>query len=176
MPLNSLRKLPFKNVKLWEWGDSMSKPMKPVSISTRKISKEDKIRRAAAERMVSVGVDEITSPPEELISEEAEKEWNRVVPQLIDIDIIGNLDRAALIGYCNSYSNYMKATRQLSKQPLIKKETGKRNQLVDVQKNYADEMRRFASLCGISMDSRIKAGMKMQEKKEESLKDRFGAI
>lgn len=154
----------------------MPNPMKPVDISKRKISKAEKMRREYAEKEICTKKDEILNPPKELISKEAEKEWCRVVPQLMEIDIIGNLDRAALIGYCNSYSNYMKATRQLARQAFINKDSGKKNPLIEVQKNYGDELRKFAAICGISMDSRLKAGMKKQEKKEESIKDRFGAI
>ena len=48
--------------------------------------------------------------------------------------------------------------------------------MVDIQKGYAEEMRRFAALCGLTIDSRLKAGTVKANKQQEEIENRFGAI
>jgi phage terminase small subunit len=50
------------------------------------------------------------------------------------------------------------------------------NPLIGIQKNYADEMRRFAALCGLTIDSRLKAATVKTEQKDEEIKQKFGNI
>lgn len=51
-----------------------------------------------------------------------------------------------------------------------------KNPMVDIQKGYAEEMRRFAALCGLTIDSRLKAGSAKVNKQQEEIENRFGAI
>lgn len=39
----------------------------------------------------------------------AREEWNRVLPELLRLQVISMLDRAALAGYCQSYANWRHA-------------------------------------------------------------------
>ena len=48
--------------------------------------------------------------------------------------------------------------------------------MIDIQANYAAEMRKFAALCGLTLDSRLKAAVKKVDEKEEKLEKKFGAI
>ena len=48
--------------------------------------------------------------------------------------------------------------------------------MVDIQKGYAEEMRRFAALCGLTIDSRLKAGTAKVNKQQKEIENRFGAI
>ena len=92
------------------------------------------------------------------------------------------MDLNNLACYCNAYANYRRVTKELDGQPtLIDKVTqfGKnkvRNPLIDVQKSYAEEMRKFAGLCGLTIDSRLKAGSAKVDKQEDSIERKFGAI
>jgi phage terminase small subunit len=52
----------------------------------------------------------------------------------------------------------------------------KPNPLIDVQRSYADEMRKWGKLCGISVDSRLKAATTRTTKKEEDITAKFGGI
>lgn len=85
-------------------------------------------------------------------------------------------------GYCNAYANYIKATDILKEQTYyIDRETRNgvivvKNPMVDIQTNYANEMRKFASLCGLTIDSRLKAAVTKTEKTEEMIQERFGNI
>ena len=85
-------------------------------------------------------------------------------------------------GYCNAYANYIKATEILKDQTYyIDRETRTgvivvKNPMVDIQTNYAAEMRKFAALCGLTIDSRLKAAVTKTEKTEDMIQQKFGNI
>lgn len=129
---------------------------------------------------MTVGKDQLERTPAWLVDSEAKKEWRRLIKELDKIEIVGNLDKNNLIGYCNAYANYKKATEELREAPFcVQKETRNgpvmvRNPLIDIQKLYAEEMRKFASLCGLTIDSRLKAAVTKTTKKEADLEEKFG--
>lgn len=131
---------------------------------------------------MTVGKDQLERTPAWLVDNEAKKEWKRLIKELDKIEIIGNLDKNNLIGYCNAFANYKKVTEELKEAPFcVEKMTRNgpvlvKNPLIDIQKLYAEEMRKFASLCGLTIDSRLKAAVTKTEKKEEEIQSRFGDI
>ena len=105
-----------------------------------------------------------------------------IVIELKKIDFIGNIDLNNLACYCQAFSNYLKATKQLNKEELtVEKQTRDgvviaENPLINIQRKYAEEMRKFGSLCGLSVDARLKiASLKVKEK-ENDISDEFGDI
>ena len=52
-------------------------------------------------------------PPEWML-DEAKKEWVRIVPELTRLGLFTKIDRAALIGYCQSWARYREAEEFLS--------------------------------------------------------------
>lgn len=132
------------------------------------------------EEMVKTATDEILDPPEWLTNEVARDEWKRVIPQLLEINVVGNLDLANVAGYCNAYAGYRKATEELDKMPLVyvDKADGKTksNPYVSIQAQYAQEMRRFGDLCGMSVSSRLKAAATQTKKEAERVEEKFGVI
>lgn len=139
-------------------------------------------KRKAEESSVKTGKNQLRRPPVWLVDDVAVKEWKRLVKELEKIEMIGNLDKNNLGGYCNAFSNYVKTTEMLKEQPLcIDRETRNgtitvKNPLVDIQRNFAEEMRKFASLCGLTIDARLKAAALKTSKTEEKLEEQFGAI
>ena len=85
--------------------------------------------------------------------------------------------------YCNAYSSYLEASKELAKQPQVVEYTNKagatnfvENPYIKIQLKYSDEMRRYSSLLGLSIDSRLKlATIKSKETKQEIVDD-FGDI
>ena len=140
--------------------------------------------RKQAEEMVATASSDIVKPPSWLNSTIAKNEWKRVVPQLLEIDVAGNLDLEAVAGYCNAFANYRKATEQLAKEDLvieaISSTTGqpyaKENPLVNIQIKYGTEMRRFADICGMTINSRLKAAATKQKQEQDTIEETFGAI
>lgn len=151
-------------------------------MQTGHIKVVDYQRRVMEEESVAAGVDELERPPVWLADAAAKKEWKRLVPQLIRLGIAGNLDRNNLGGYCNAYSAYMKATKELKKAHLLVERVTKygtqlvENPLINIQKKYSEEMRRYAALCGLTIDARLKAGAAKIDQQEETLERKFGSI
>ena len=160
----------------------MARPRKPKELQTGHLTVIDGQRKKAAEDAVKTEKNQLKTPPKWLINDVAKKEWRRIVKELDKLNIVGNLDKNNLGGYCNAFANYIKATEILAQQAFyVERETRTgiivvKNPMVDIQKGYADEMRRFASLCGLTIDSRLKAGTAKVNKQQEEITNRFGAI
>ena len=79
-------------------------------------------------------------------------------------------------------ANYIDVSEKLKEQDYcIERETRTgtiivKNPLVTIQKEYANEMRKFAALCGLTIDSRLKAAVTKKNKTEENVTEMFGAI
>lgn len=160
----------------------MGKLKKPIDMQKAHLTLMEKQNRRQEEESVVTGNNQLKTPPKWLINDTAKKEWRRIVKELNKIDIVGNLDYANLGGYCNAYANYIKATEILKDQTYyIDRETRTgvivvKNPMVDIQTNYATEMRKFAALCGLTIDSRLKAAVTKTEKTEDMIQQKFGNI
>ena len=75
---------------------------------------------------------------------------------------MSNVDVDLLAIYCDSWSNYVRATKMLSMQSLIEEQEGKTgvvktaNPYIKVQQSYAQQMTKLASLFGLSPADRSK--------------------
>ena len=160
----------------------MPRAKKPIDMQKAHLTLIEKQNRKAEEDSVTTGNNQLKTPPRWLINDVAKKEWRRIVRELTKIQIVGNLDYANLGGYCNAYANYIQVTEILKDQTYsIERETRTgtiivKNPLVDIQTNYAAEMRRFAALCGLTIDSRLKAAVVKTEKTEDMITEKFGNI
>lgn len=161
----------------------MSRNRKPLDQQVGNLTKEDKDRKQLEEQVVMTGVEDLGRPPSWLIDAVAKREYKRVLKDLKKIEIVGNLDLSNLAGYCNAYAMYRKATEQLADQKLIVERVSAQgakyeaeNPLIMVQKKYAEEMRKFASMCGLTIDSRLKAATAKVDKLEDEIEDEFGDI
>jgi P27 family predicted phage terminase small subunit len=146
------------------------------------LTNEEKIKKEQEEEVLVLGKEQLQKPPSWLIDNIAKKEFNRIIKEIDKIGVIGNLDLNNLGGYCNSYSLYLKATMELQDKPLVSRKATRNgiitveNPLIKVQKNYAEEMRKFASLCGMTIDSRLKVATIKTTNKQEDITDEFGDI
>lgn len=160
----------------------MGRARKPLELQRGHMTVIGGAARRAEEESVTTGKSRLKRPPAWLIDDTAKKEWRRIVKELEKINLIGNLDYNNLGSYCNAFANYLKVTEELADQPyIIERETRSgtiriRNPLIDVQKIYAEETRRFAAFCGLTIDSRLKAAATVRKKQEAGLEERFGAI
>lgn len=135
------------------------------------------------EKIIETGMEQLEKPPKWLRDKEAKREWKRLVEQFKNLAIISNLDLNNLGAYCNAYSSYIEATRELKGQPLTIEYTNKggatniiENPLIKIQLKYSDEMKKYSSLLGLTIDSRLKmASIKLTETKKDIV-DEFGDI
>lgn len=161
----------------------MGRHQKLLEMQSGNLTQEQKIKKEMAEETIKTGRNQLKKPPIWLINDIAKKEYRRLVIELNDIDAIGNLDKNNLGGYCNAYAFYLKATQDLAKEELIISKilpngsnTKAENPLIKIQKNYAEEMRKFASLCGLTIDSRLKVATVKISKEEQEIINEFGDI
>ena len=161
----------------------MGRARKPIEMQAGHLTKSDLAEHEAAENSIIVGREQLAKPPTWLSDNIAKKEFKRIVSELNKVNIVGNLDLGNLGGYCNSYSMYRKATAELKKAPLTVKRITKEgtvtmveNPLINIQKKYAEEMRKFAALCGLTIDSRLKAATVKINRENEGIEDEFGDI
>ncbi len=158
----------------------MARPRKPIETQTGNLKTDYKKRREIEERSIKHKSEQLHTPPDWLINDVAVKEWKRVIKELESIDMIGNLDVTNIGGYCNAYALYLQATKALQGKTLVGKadSSGKiqENPFVNVQRKYSQEMREFAKLCGLTIDSRLKFASAKLDETEEKITEEFGDI
>lgn len=149
----------------------MSRARKPLEAQRGDLTEKRKVEIAQTEAAVKADKDQLEAPPEWLVDTIAVGEWWRVVNELIKVGIIGNLDVQNIAGYCNAFALYRRAIEVMKAEELYFDKG-----MIAAVKNYSDEMRKFAALCGLTIDSRLKVGSQVVSKKQEEVNDKFGDI
>ena len=80
----------------------MARPRKTSANLKRKISKEERAQRQAAEEKIKVKTDQLLTPPERL-TERARQEFLRVVEESKELEVLDNLDLTFLIIYAEAW-------------------------------------------------------------------------
>ena len=105
----------------------------------------------------------------------AKQEWMRMAKELDDCGILTNLDMAVFASYCNSYSRWIRATKQVKKQgSVITLPSGFKQQNPNLTiANKAEEMMlKSAVQMGLTPSSRSQV-KKVDKKPKENAKERF---
>lgn len=162
----------------------IGRPRKLSGMQTKHLTKEEITEKEQQENLIVVGREDLQEPPSWLIDAKAKSEFKRIVKNFEKIEVIGNLDLNNIAGYCNAYSMYIKATQDYKKckDLMITKQmtngayTEIPNPIIKIQRQCAEEMRRFASLCGLTIDSRLKLAVQKTTKERQEIEDYFGDI
>lgn len=164
-------------------GRKIGRPRKPLEMQKGNLTIETKIQKETEENMITIGRQHLARSPTWLIDTVAKKEFKRIVKEFDSVGVIGNLDLNNIAGYCNAYAFYLRATEELKDQSLtiIKKLPNgssniAENPLIKIQKIYAEEMRKFASLCGLTIDSRLKIATVKVSEQDQGIQEEFGEI
>lgn len=152
----------------------MGRTRKQLSEQKGHLTKKQQTRRQTEQELVRTDNKYLMTPPNWLINETAVKEYKRLVKAMKDMDMLGDLDANNLACYCNAYANYLKATEQLDE--LVISGGKFENPLIGIQIKYAKEMRDFARLCGLSIDSRLKFAAVKLNGIDDNINDEFGNI
>ena len=100
----------------------MSRPKKPMAVSTGKISKEERANREAQEAKLKVERGGL-EPPSHL-TPRAQEEFLRVVNECESIGILDNLDLSVLSIYAFAWDQYLNCAERIQEDgPVIVKET-----------------------------------------------------
>ena len=161
----------------------MGRPRKTSQTLEGNLTVQQKLRRELQEKLIQAGAEQLVKPPKWLRDRVAKSEWKRLVKEFAQLEVISNLDLNNLGAYCNAYSGYIQVTKELKDEPLTVEHTNKfgatntiENPLIKLQIKYTDEMRKFSSMLGLTIDSRLKiAALKFNEKENEITK-KFGDI
>ena len=100
-----------------------------------------------------VGREQLKHPPDWLVNDIARAEWKRLVKELEATPIFNNLDYNNLGAYCNAVAKYSEIVKQVGMKFRIGKEL---NNLVTLELKYSDEIKKYASLLGLTLDGKLK--------------------
>lgn len=160
----------------------MGRARKPLEMQKGHLTVEQQETMKQAEGLVTVGRDQLLKPPAWLIDKTAKAEFKRIVKEFEKVNVVGNLDLNNIAGYCNAYAFYRKVTKELSAVSMTVEVDNQQivnplyRDLSKNQRDYADEMRKFASLCGLTIDSRLKVGTVQTSQISEEIAGEFGEI
>lgn len=147
---------------------------KVIEEQTRHNTKEEIQRKKLAEDSVWVGDEELDNIPNWLRNKIAVSEWERLVKEFRKKQLISNLDYNNLGAYCNAFSSYVELEEEIKEDGIIW--GNKPNPFLVIQQKFSEEMRKFAQLLGLSIQSRLQAGGKVVSKTENELGGEFGDI
>ena len=88
----------------------------------------------------------------EFLGTEAQKEWHRITPILLEQGILTKLDRAALAAYCSCYGHWVNAELEIIRrgESGLYDEAGKMTGLLRHSQIAYGDMRKFAQEFGIT--------------------------
>lgn len=157
------------------------RPPKLVDDQKGHLTKDERAKKTEAEEAISIGFDKAKKPNKKLLIDDvAVKEYRRIIKLIEELNILAlcDMDIANICGYCNAYSQYLKVTSQLKEEPLVveKAQGPAVNPLIEIQKTYASEMRRFGSLIGADVSSRLKLSLSRTQSKDDGTGGIFGDI
>lgn len=120
-----------------------------------------------------VGKEELKNPPNWLVNEIAIEEWKRIVKELEATPLFNNLDYNNLGVYCNSVAKYSELVKQVGMKFRIGKEL---NNLVSLELKYSDEIKKYASLLGLTLDGKLRLITGDIKAKANKTEQEFGEI
>ncbi|MEG0069781.1 MAG: P27 family phage terminase small subunit [Cetobacterium sp.] len=151
----------------------MSKIRKSLEVQTKHLTQEEIKIKKLEQEAVFVGNEQLQNPPDWLVDGNATNEWKRLVKEFNKKSMISNLDYNNLGAYCNAFARYISIVRRLGTEVLPAKEP---SPLVMLELKYSDEMKRYGSLLGLTMESRLKAGSGLVTNTEEKIENEFGDV
>ncbi len=137
----------------------MGRPRKTIEASTRKVSKEDKAARMAAEKKLKLGSDQLAVPDWLQSDAIAAEEFKRVVEEYKKIDTLDNLDLSTLAIYCKAYSSYIEVTRLIEVSGYVAATadgSAKISPYVTAQDRYVTQIFRCSAKLGLATTDRLK--------------------
>lgn len=154
----------------------MGKTRLPLEFQKAHLTKAEKAEKAYIEEKASGKRDELNRVnKKDFVNNAAQKEYKRILANIEKLEIIGNLDKAHLLGYANAYGYIKVCDEQISKDGLVDSD-GKINAYATLRIKYGDELRKYARLCGLTIDSRLKAATTKTIEENEGINDTFGDI
>ena len=89
----------------------------------------------------------------------AKEEWDRIVKELYDNGLMTNLDRAALVAYCEFWAHYVDASEKLKRRNMVSTTAAGNlveNPYFSIKKRCAELMHKFLVEFGMTPASRTR--------------------
>ena len=153
----------------------MSRNRKPLNEQQGNltVAQQENIRQT--EQATAVEDKQLRYAPRWLTDERAKEEWRRLVGELKKAGLACNLDRNNIGMYCNCFSAYLKVCERLKElSPAADYEAY--TALIRTQRTLIDDMMKISRTCGLTIDSRLKAGQIKVDKINNQIEDTFGDI
>lgn len=158
----------------------MARPRKQLDFQKGHLTKATQEGRAYEESMLYSDRKNIQKIPSALFRDTAaRKEYKRILPGLLDNEVVNNLDRNNIVVYCNSWSEYQELEEELKTEPrYLTSRDGKlyENPKIRTSRDAYRQMTAAGEKLGLSVSSRLSAAALKAKKQEEQLKDDFGDI
>ena len=158
-------------------------PIKVLQANGRKhLTKAEIEKRTFTEENLKPATNKVTCPA--WLDDSAKKEWRRIITELKKLELVSNIDVAALAISCDAYSKYVKATSDINKVGLLVSYTNKGgnkniipNPLIGVATKYSEIYKKYCNEFGLTPNSRIKLTVNKEFEKEDPLAARgFGNV
>ena len=107
----------------------------------------------------------------------AEAEWKRVTKELAALNMIGEIDRAALAAYCVAWSVFVEATETLETEGAVSENAQGspiRNPWALIQKQAMDQVIAFSAQFGMTPSARSRVSVTPPVTPEEELEGMLG--
>ena len=165
----------------------MSRNRKRLSEQKGNLTREQQENIKAVEEASAVEDDQLGYAPRWLSDKTAQEEWKRLIKELKKAGLVCNLDRNNVAMYCNCWSDYLGVSKLIKtllpedEKELMPVEDGVPSMelymsLIKLRKTLIDDMMKISRTCGLTLDSRLKAGQLKVDKVADAIEDAFGDI
>lgn len=150
----------------------MARPKKLLDQQKTRRTKEVQEELKATEEALKE-LTPLQKTPPNFLDKVAKAEYKRIYPLLEELPI-ASLDLALIVMYCQTYSNYIEASKQLAREKVVETERGsKLSPYYTIQRDSITAMNQIAPKLGLSLDSRMKVVTPKKEDKEKDPMENF---
>ena len=145
----------------------MARPRKVVSMRTGAMTKAEIHVRSEGEKRIKAKSDALSAP--NWLSDDAALEFERVVTEFRQIDMLDNLDLSVLAVYADNYAQYVKAATYLNIHgPIFKTTNGYESPSpwLKVKDQAAKNIFTCSTKLGLAVTDRLKLITPVKEEKE----------
>ena len=165
----------------------MSRNRKRLSEQKGNLTREQQDNIKAVEDAAEVEDNQLGYAPRWLSDKAAQEEWKRLIKELKKAGLVCNLDRNNVAMYCNCWSDYLRVSKLIKtllpedEKELMPLDDGVPSMelytsLIKLRKTLIDDMMKISRTCGLTLDSRLKAGQLKVDKVADAIEDAFGDI
>lgn len=158
----------------------MARPRKPLDSQIGHLTQETQIIRSYEESLIVTRRDDLQKIPLKLFRDKAaRREYKRILPQILDNAIVGDLDRNNLVVYCNAWSEYQELMTELKNEShFVLDERGAlvENPKYKSERDAYKQMITAGEKLGMSIASRLNAAALKAKRESDRLQEDFGDI